>query len=249
MTLPLSRPKARSILRQFFNGVPQTVISAKVGANQSTVSLYATRFGERAASIGLVSAAEEYGMNNQILELRSLAVELQQAKMTTEEARAGVKIIKAFSKLGVPPDRHQELVKACKEITEDGFIKTALDFLKLNEKTGLTYDALVTKYEGIVAQLGAKGQQLANLQAECNSTEKLLARKKTELNNLDEQVAEVRKAASAKIKVEEDKLKASLVSANMKLEAVQQVAKIKNQLESAGWDISTFVKAAMEYTK
>jgi len=249
MTLPLSGSKARSILRQFFYGVPQTVISEKVGANQSTVSLYATRFGERAASRGLIPASKEYGMENQILELRSLAVELQQADITTEQARAGVKIIKAFSKLGIPPDRHQELVKVCKEITEDGFINTTLDFLKLNEKTGLTYDALVASYKGTAAQLGAKGQQLVNLQAECNSADILLSNKTAELNDLNDQVTQVRKAASVKIKAEEDELQASLAAISMKLEAVRQVVKIKKQLELTGWDIPTFIKAAKEYTK
>ena len=75
----------------------QPAIAEKVGTDQSTISLYSKRFSERAAEIGLLEAAKEYNMYNEIGELRNLSVEMQKYNLTTEDAREGVGIIKLSS--------------------------------------------------------------------------------------------------------------------------------------------------------
>jgi len=53
----------------------QPAIAKKMGVNQSTVSRYASEFAELADDLGLIKAAEEFGIVNEVNQLRSLAVE------------------------------------------------------------------------------------------------------------------------------------------------------------------------------
>ncbi len=53
MTVKLSLQKISRLLKYYFAGMTQPAIAQKVGTDQSTISLYAKRFSERAAEIGL----------------------------------------------------------------------------------------------------------------------------------------------------------------------------------------------------
>ena len=110
MTVRLSRLKINKMMRLYFVGLTQVDIAAKTAVDQSTVSHYATRFKEIAWTQGLLGAGKEFGVENEVDALRSLAIEMANTNMTTQEAKEGLSIIKAFLKLGVNPEKHAILV-------------------------------------------------------------------------------------------------------------------------------------------
>ena len=59
MTVRLSRHKVTGLLRRYFQGMAQTQIAGVVGVNQSSISVYASRFSERSEKMGLAAAGEE----------------------------------------------------------------------------------------------------------------------------------------------------------------------------------------------
>lgn len=103
MTVKLSPQKVAKILRYYFSGLPQMKIAKKSGVDQSSISIYATRFKERVSEVRIISAGKEYGLMEEVDALRSLSVELHKAKLTVDEAKEGVKVEKAFIKLGISP--------------------------------------------------------------------------------------------------------------------------------------------------
>ena len=111
MTAKLSPQKVAKILRHYFRSYPQVKIAKKSGGDQSSVSLYATRFKERAEEVGLLAAGKEYGIMEEVEALRSLAVELHKDKLSVDEGKAGMETIKTFTKLGVSPSERMTLVR------------------------------------------------------------------------------------------------------------------------------------------
>lgn len=118
MTVSLSPHKVSRVFRLFFSGMPQLDIAEKAGVDQSTVSLYASRFRNMVGKVGLLTAGKEFGVFNEVDSLRSLSVELTKADLTVEDCRKGMNIIKAFLKLGVNLGQHAALVKVCKAIDD-----------------------------------------------------------------------------------------------------------------------------------
>ncbi len=56
--------------------------------------------------MGLSAAGKEFGVYNEVDELRSLAVELDKTDISVQQAREGAKISQAFADLGVAPEQH-----------------------------------------------------------------------------------------------------------------------------------------------
>ncbi len=184
MTVKLSPQKVAKILRYYFSGLPQMKIAKKLGVDQSSVSLYATRFKERAGEIGLVAAGKEFNVFDEVDAMRSLSVELHKAKLTVDEAKEGVKIIKAFIKLGISPSEHIMLVKVCKEVDDQGFINAALKLAKIESNSNISYEEVVSGFQKMTSQLPVLEKQIENRNAELGSINSYLADKKDELARL-----------------------------------------------------------------
>jgi predicted transcriptional regulator len=84
MTVRLSPHKITKMMRYYFSGLSESEAAAKLGIDQSTVSLYVSRFKNRANEIGLVAAGKEFMVLNEVDSLRSLSVELSKAGLTVE---------------------------------------------------------------------------------------------------------------------------------------------------------------------
>ncbi len=181
MTVKLSPQKVAKILRYYFRGLPQMKIAKKSGVDQSSISLYATRFKERVSEVGIIAAGKEYGVMDEVDALRSLSVELYKAKLTADEAKEGTKIIKAFIKLGISPAEHMTLVKVCKEINDQGFINAALKLVKIEFDNNISYEEVVTKFQEMTSELSVLEKQIENRNIEFNSLNSNLADKKQEL--------------------------------------------------------------------
>jgi predicted transcriptional regulator len=244
MTVKISPPKVSKMLRLYFLGFHEVKIAKKVGVHQSSVSHYATKFKERAEEVGLLVAAKEYGIMEEVEALRSLAVELHKNKLIADDAKEGVKIIKVFNGLGIKPSAHTMLVKVCKEVKDPSFIEAALKLVKLEAESHISYEEAVKKLETMTHQLPIMDMLIKAKKSKLDSINSDIAEKKEELVNLKKYIAEIEKRKeNLKKKVMEvlaEKRKEFSVSSS----EIKMVAKLKSTLKKKGLDIPTLVKMA-----
>ena len=154
MTVKLSPHKVSTILRYYFAGVSQTNIARRVRVDQSTVSLHSSRFQSMAAKNGISHAAKEFGIMQEVNDLRSLSVELLKNKLTIEEAREGLVTMKTFNSLGVPISRHKELVNVVSKLQEPDFVPVAMELVDLERSTGKVYTQVVSEFRQLRSEMG-----------------------------------------------------------------------------------------------
>ncbi len=216
--------------------------------DQSTVSIYSSRLKQRAVKIGLLAAGKEFGVFNEVNTLRSLSVELSKNNLTVEEANQGLKIINTFVRLGIKPEQHTSLVKLCKEIDDPGFIRAALKLSRIEAEGKMSYEEVVSRFERVSLELPAAENRLEEVQSELRSLNDLVAKGTRELAKVEAHLAQLQKdtkAKQAKLQRDfEDKRK----GLNVKIEEVEEVAKLKADLGKQGLDIPTFLRLAKEYS-
>ena len=246
MTVKLSPQKVAKILRYYFSGLPQIKIAKKSGVDQSSISIYATRFKERVSEIGIIAAGKEYGLMEEVDALRSLSVELHKAKLTVDEAKEGTKIAKAFIKLGISPGEHMTLVKVCKEVNDQGFVNASLKLAKIESDSNTSYEEVVTGFQNMTAQLPVLGKQIENRNAELDSINSNLVDKKQKLVSLEETSIKLKKLAEDTLAQTEQEVLAKMEEAKVTEKEIEEIAKLKANLGKKGLDISTLVKLAKE---
>ena len=222
-------------------------IARKTGIDQSSVSHWGTRFSQRAADVGLALAGKEFGVECEVQNLRSLAVEMHGAGLSSHDAREGLGIVKAFSKLGVDPGQHALLVKICQKVGDPDFVHAALTLGKIEKSTGIGYAEIVADLESSATQLPEAKKQLQSAKAKLADREGALVQTKQELADTELELQGKRKQAQAEVA----KLKAALLSRMQELHVaaaeVEHVAKLKSELAKQGLDIPTLVKLAREF--
>ncbi len=129
----------------YFDGYSQTEIANKLKIDQSTVSLQISKFKFLAEQQGIVAAAEEYGIMDQIESLHSLASELKKEQLTVEEAEVGLKMELLFQKLGGKAEDYQDVIQAATKLKTEGFLESAVELNKLEQSTGMTHEEIVTQ--------------------------------------------------------------------------------------------------------
>ena len=246
MTVKLSPQKVAKILRYYFSGLPQIKIAKKSGVDQSSISIYATRFKERVSEVGIIAAGKEYGLMEEVSALRSLSVELHKAKLTMDEAKEGTKIIKAFIKLGISPAEHMVLVKACKEVNDPGFIKAALKLVKIESDSNISYEEVVSGFQNMTSQLPVLAKQIENRNAELNSINSNLANKKQEMASLKERLEKLKKSTEDTVIQTKQEISTKMEDAKVTEKEIEEIAKLNADLNKKGLDISTLVKLAKE---
>jgi predicted transcriptional regulator len=248
MTVALSPQKVSKILRNYFSGMSQCDIAKKVVVDQSTVSIYSSRFKQRVAEVGLLAAGEEFGVLNEINALRSLSAELSRNKLTVEEANQGLKIMKAFTKLGIRPEQHSAFVKLCREVDDPGFIQAALKLSRLETECNMSYEEVVSRFERVTLELPVTEDKLKGMQSDLLSINDLIAKRNQELTNFEARLAQLQKDAKAKLAKLEQEFENKKKELNVKIEEVKEVAKLKTELGKQGLDIPMLVMLAKEYS-
>jgi len=246
MTVKLSPQKVAKILRYYFSGIPQMKIAKKSGVDQSSISIYATRFKERVSEVGIIVAGKEYGLMEEVDALRSLSVELHKTKLTVDEAKEGIKIIKAFIKLGISPVEHMTLVKVCKEVNNPGFVNAALKLVKIESDGNTSYEEVVSGFQEMTLHLPVLEKQIENRNADLNSINSNLADKKQELASLKEKLSKLKKLAEDTLADTEQEISTKMKEAKVTEREIEEIAKLKADLDKKGLDISTLVKLAEE---
>lgn len=247
MTVRLSPHKVDKILRGYFNGQSQTEIAKAARVDQSSVSHYLTDLRETTAQIGLLEAAKEYHVMDEILSLRSLAVELYQSKLTVVEAKQGHEIIKTFLKLGIDQEQHLSLVKVCQEINEPGFIRAALKLSQLETQTRQSYENVINDFEAARLQIDHLEGRIADVKAEIKSTNEALGTKTQSLANLEEYFQKRQNEIKDKEAQMEKDLSIKMKNLGVEKQEVEEVARLKAELAKRGLNIHTILKLAQEF--
>jgi len=247
MAVKLSQQKISTLLRYCFQGLTQPAIAQKLGIDQSTVSLYLKIFGERAAEVGLLEAAEEYNVHKELSELRNLSVELNQLNLTTEDARKGTGILQAFDRLNVQPEQHAQLIQVCKKINDPGFVNAALELVRIEKKENISYEKAIPKFETTLSQLPVKQNELTRTQRQLNSLNGSITQKGRELTDVNTQLKRVQENARVKREGLELDYEARRQQLQVKQEEAEAVAQVKTELKKDDLDIKTFAIIVKEY--
>lgn len=246
MTVKLSQQKITRLLKYYFAGMTQPAIAEKLGINQGSVSLYAKRFSERAAEVGLLEAAKEYNVYKEVSELRNLSVEMHQSNLITEDAKDGVRMKNDFNRLGVPRDRHTELIQVCKKINNSGFVNAALKLVSIENESKLSYETATANYAQAVTQLPVKKNELTQIQTKLDDLNNRVTERKTTLQNLDNQFAERQKANETRTAQLEQQYTARWQQLGVKDKEIVEVSELKTKLHSNNFDIPILIRLANE---
>jgi len=248
MTVRLSPHKVSRILSDYFHGVPQSTIARMSGVDQSTVSIYASRFRNLAGEIGILGAGKEFGVFDEVNSLRSLSVELAKTKLTVEGAREGSRIMRLFLDMGVPPERHADLVGLCRKIAEPAFVEASLELAKIEKKAGIGYEEMVQRARRFAQELHSKDGKLKGLQANLTSADRLLAERRNEISEAENKLAKLRRDAKSEEKTLKDRLTRVKTELKVGERRLAEFASLKADLAKSGMTISTLIKLAREFT-
>jgi hypothetical protein len=247
MTVQLSPHKVRKILRGYFSGLPQIKIAQETGVDQSSISHYASRFKEMAAEYGLLTAGKEYQVLNEVESLRSLSVELQKAKLTTEDAKQGHDVIKAFMKLGISPGKHFALIEICKEVEDPGFAEAALKLSQIEAQAGMGYNQVMADFEKVQKELPQLKEEMIKATAKLESINDTILRSTQELDTQKKYLKQYKDEVKAEVAKLGKELAAKKKQLEVDNEEVKKVAQLKNTLAGEGLDIATLIQLAKEY--
>ncbi len=247
MSVRLSQQKATRLLRYYFAGMTQPVIARKLGIDQSSVSLYAKRFSELAAEIGLLKAAKEYNVYKEVSELRNLSVEMHKLNLTSDDAKKGTGIIRAFNRLNVQPEQHLQLIQVCKKINDSEFVKAALELTWVEKRENISYEGVVLKFETIHSQLLLEQNKLTRIQTQLNIVNKSITKKRKESGSADTHLKQVLENAKVKRDGLERDYEARRQHLQVKHQELEAVAEVKTELEKDDLDIKTFALIVKEY--
>jgi len=249
MAITLSEQKRAKMIRLYFRGSSQPEIAEKAGVAQSSVSLYGAQFKKRVAEVGLLAAAEEVGVFNEVDSLRTLAVELNKAQLAVEDAKKGTSIVKTFSKFGVSFEQHVALAKACKKADDPAFIQAALQLVQLEAESGADYEEVVAGFQEIKKQLPSLHKQLDSAQDKLASLNASLAQKQQQQVALDTNLVQLQQAIKSKEAEFQQQVAQRMKDLGIKEAELQEVAWIKKLLAGTGLDIHTFAAITKEYTE
>lgn len=247
MTVQLSPHKVRKILRGYFCGLPQVKIAKEAGVDQSSISHYANRFKRVVAKYGLITAGKEYQVLNEVESLRSLSVELYKSKLTTEEARQGHNIIKAFLKLGISPEKHFALIEVCRKVEDPEFAEAALRLSQIEAKTGMEYDQVMSGLEKAQKQLPQLEEEVIKAEAKLKSITDVILKSTQELVDQEQHLNKYKNEVKAKMTQLEKDLSAKMRQLEVQRQEAEEVAALKAELTKKRLNLETILKLAKEF--
>lgn len=247
MTVMLPPHKVSRMLRYYFAGMPQTGIARRNNVDQSTVSKYAQRFKARADIVDLLAAGKEFGVMEEVNSLRSLAVEFAKYRLTVEGAKEGLRIIRRFQQLGVSPDEHQGLIRLCQKVKDQGFVDAALRLSQWEETAGMTYEQVVSRFEGLAPKVKSLEQRKTELEAQISEFMQSVAARRRELSSLRKEVEQAQKGSEKEKSRLERELKQRMAELDVTIQEVEEVGTLKAQLQTMGLDLPTLIELAKEF--
>ena len=234
MTIRISQHKASKIIHYFFKGLPQPEIADKCGINQATVSRYALKFKIDANEVGIIAAAKEYRVMHEVDALRSLAVELFNNKLTAEDAKEGVTILKYFNGLGILPNEHKTLVKVISKLKNPDFVPSAMKLIKLESAMGKTYIEAVSHYECLSTETPQLEQKNTSLKQEREDIQQAIKKLTNERTRKQQSLRKLEKAAKRRQSVLKARIDKSITDTGLTWDRIKRLEPVVDTLKKMG---------------
>ena len=152
-------------------------------------------------------------LKGRIDELHNLAVRLRKENLDLAQARLGFSFLPRLLAMGIEPERLEEWIDFCSEISPappEGFIPAALELLRVEKETGLSYAGLASQ----VKELADKHWRLSDAIKDLETKEKRHGELKAEIDENEKRASE--------LKAERRKLEAEVSSLNSFIEKRSQ---------------------------
>ena len=234
MTIKISPHKTSKILQYFFGGISQAEIARKCGANQATVSRHASLFKADTDQIGIIAAARRYGIMHEVDSLRSLATELSKNRLTVEEVRGGVSILKSFDSLGVSPKEHSTLVKVISKLKAPDFVPAAMKLVKLEADTGKNYPEIVSHFEHLSSERVQLQQSNAALKEENETLRQSIEQLDGANKDRERELKELERRAEQRQSAIEREVAKKMEEAGLMLERIERLEPLAGALRKLG---------------
>jgi predicted nucleic acid-binding Zn-ribbon protein len=171
------------VLDLYLQGLSCDKVSEKTGVSKGTV-------------VSIIKDAREgkypeLELKGRIDELHNMAVRLRKEKLDLAQARLGFSFLQRLLAIGVEPDRLEEWISFCSEMSPApaaDFVPAAMELLKVEKETGLSYSELTSQVKG----LADKRQKLIDAVGGLESKEKRSGELKVEIEHNERKVSELR---------------------------------------------------------
>lgn len=130
-------------------------------------------------------------LKDRIDELHNMAVRLRKEELDLAQARLGFSFLQRLLSISVSPDRLEEWIEFCSEISPtppEGFILAAMELLRVETETGLGYSELASQ----VKELADKRQQLGDAIRDLEAKEKRHSELKAEIERNENRANELK---------------------------------------------------------
>jgi hypothetical protein len=175
------------VLELYLQGFSGDKVSEKTGVSKGAV-------------ISIIKDAREgkypqLELKDRIDELHNMAVRLRKEGLDLAQARLGFSFLQRLMSISVSPDRLEEWIEFCSEISPtppEGFILAAMELLRVETETGLGYSELADKRQQLgdaIRDLEAKEKRHSELKAEIERNEKRANELKAQRDNLKGEVS------------------------------------------------------------
>ena len=183
------------VLDLYLQGLSGDKVSEKTGVSKGAV-------------ISIIKDAREgkypeLELKGRIDELHNMAVRLRKQNLDLTQARLGFSFFQRLLAVEVEPDRLEEWIAFCSEIspTPPGdFMPVAMELLRVEKETGLSYSELASQ----VKELADKHQRLIDATGDLEAKEKRSSELKAEIERNEKRASELR--------VQKDKLEGEVSS-------------------------------------
>jgi len=246
----LSPYKVSKMMALYFSGYSESAIAHRLKIDQSTVSLYVSKFKTLVEQQGLKVAGQEFGIMHEVEELHSLAVELKKSKSTIEEAKLGLNTVQSLQGLGIKQEEYLDVIQGCAKAKSEGYLADAVKLSKLEKSTGMTHGELVAQYVSTHEQLEKDQQALHIATGKLKATVEELAAKEKQKKVASEDLAKYLK----QLALDMNRLKSveglaiTLKEASVSNKELENYIERQQALNKAGISLETFV-AMVEKTK
>jgi predicted transcriptional regulator/DNA-directed RNA polymerase subunit RPC12/RpoP len=173
----------------YFDGYSESAIAHRLKIDQSTVSLYVSKFKFLVEQQGIKAAGQEFGIMHEVEELHSLAVELKKSKLTIEEAKLGLNTVQSLQGLGIKQEEYLDVIQGCAKAKSEGYMTDTIKLSKLEKSTGMTHEELVAQYVSTQEQLKKDQQALHITTGKLKATVEELAAKENQKKLADQDLA------------------------------------------------------------
>lgn len=181
------------VLDLYLQGLSGDKVSEKTGVSKGAV-------------VSIIKDAREgkypeLGLKGRIDELHNMAVRLAKQKLDLVQASLGFSFFQRLLAIGVEPDRLEEWIGFCSEISPtspEDFVPAAMELLRVERETGLSYSELATQVKELanerqrlidaVGELKAKEKRCIELEAEIETNEKRASKLRWEKDKLEGEV-------------------------------------------------------------